>query len=135
MGYTFHAMKTTLMALLAMLCITFAASAAEVTGKWTGEVQGGRGPQPFNLELKQAGMSLTGAVTGGRGGDIMIMEGKVEGDTITFSTSTPGRGDGAPPNVLKYTGKVKGDSIDFTFEGDKIKSKDTYRKVVGSSPC
>ena len=101
-----------------MLCITFAASAADVTGKWTGEVQGGRGPQPFNLTLTQSGNTLTGAVTGGRGGDLMIVEGKVDGDTITFSTSAPGR-DGGPPNVLKYTGKVKGDSIDFTREGGR----------------
>jgi hypothetical protein len=111
-------MKTTLMALLALLCFTFAASAADVTGHWTGEVAGGRGPQPFNLDLKQAGNTLTGAVTGGRGGDLMITDGKVDGDTITFSTSAPGR-DGGAPNVLKYTGKVNGASIDFTREGGR----------------
>ena len=101
-----------------MLCITFAASAADLSGKWTGEVTGGRGPQPFNLELKQTGNNLTGAITGGRGGDIMITDGKVDGDTITFSTSAPGR-DGGPPTVNMYTGKVKGDSIDFTREGGR----------------
>jgi hypothetical protein len=111
-------MKTTLLALLAMLCITFVASAADVTGKWTGEITTGRGPQPFNIELKQAGSALTGVITGGRGGDITIAEGKVEGDTITFTTSTPGR-DGGPPNVQKYTGKVSGDSIEFTREGGR----------------
>jgi hypothetical protein len=111
-------MKTTLLALLAMLCITFAASAADVTGHWSGEITTGRGPQPFNLTLAQSGGNLTGAVTGGRGGDIMIMDGKAEGDTITFSTSTPGR-DGGPPNVQKYTGKVSGDSIEFTREGGR----------------
>jgi hypothetical protein len=112
-------MKTTLMALLALFCITFVASAADVTGKWTGEITTGRGPQPFNLELKQAGGAVTGAITGGRGGDVMIMDGKIDGDTITFSTSQPGRGDGAPPNVQKYTGKVNGASIDFTREGGR----------------
>jgi hypothetical protein len=111
-------MKTTLLALLAMLCITFAASAADLSGKWTGEITTGRGPQAFNLELKQTGNNLTGAITGGRGGDIMITDGKVDGDTITFSTSAPGR-DGGAPNVNTYTGKVKGDSIDFTREGGR----------------
>jgi hypothetical protein len=111
-------MKTTLLALMALLCFTFVASAADVTGKWTGEITTGRGPQPFNLELKQAGTALTGAITGGRGGDVMIVDGKVDGDTITFSTSTPGR-DGGAPNVQKYTGKVNGTSIDFTREGGR----------------
>ncbi len=102
---------------MALLCFTFAASAADVTGKWTGEITTGRGPQPFNIELKQAGNALTGAITGGRGGDVMIADGKVDGETITFSTSTPGR-DGTP-NVQKYTGKVNGTSIDFTREGGR----------------
>jgi hypothetical protein len=88
-----------------------------ITGKWTGEIETGRGPQPLNLILSQSGDTLTGAVTGGRGGDIMITDGKVNGDTITFSTSAPGR-DGTP-NVQKYTGKVKGDSIEFTREGGR----------------
>jgi len=107
------------MAILALLCITFVASAADVTGKWTGEITTGRGPQPFNIELKQAGTALTGAITGGRAGDVAIADGKVDGSTITFSTSTPGR-DGAPPNVQKYTGKVGADSIEFTREGGPV---------------
>jgi hypothetical protein len=111
-------MKTTLLAILALFCITFVASAADVTGHWTGEITTGRGPQPFNLDLKQAGTALTGAITGGRGGDVALVDGKVDGDTITFSTSTPGR-DGGAPNVQKYTGKVNGGSIDFTREGGR----------------
>jgi len=111
-------MKTTLLALLALFCITFVASAADVTGKWTGEITTGRGPQPFNLELKQAGNTVTGAITGGRGGDQMIDEGKIDGDTITFSTSRPGR-DGGAPAVTKYTGKVNGTSIDFTRDNGR----------------
>jgi hypothetical protein len=111
-------MRKIFLALLATLSFTFLAFAADVTGHWTGEITTGRGPQPFNLDLKQAGSALTGAVTGGRGGDIMIMEGKVDGDTISFSTSTPGR-DGGPPNVQKYTGKVSADGIAFTREGGR----------------
>jgi len=110
-----------------MLSITFVASAADVTGKWTGEITTGRGPQPFNIELKQAGGALTGAITGGRGGDVMIMEGKVDGDTISFSTSTPGR-DGGPPNVQKYTGKVSADGIAFTREGGRGPVSFTVKK-------
>jgi hypothetical protein len=120
-------MKTTLLALLALFCITFAASAADVTGKWAGEITTGRGPQPFTLELKQAGTAVTGAVTGGRGGDLMITDGKIDGDTVTFSTSAPGR-DGNP-QVLKYTGKVGADgSIAFTREGGRGPATFTVKK-------
>lgn len=110
-------MKNTILAILALFCITFLAAAADVTGKWTGEITTGRGPQAINIELKQSGNTVTGAITGGRGGDITIADGKVDGDTITFSTSAPGR-DGTP-NVQKYTGKVSGDSIEFTREGGR----------------
>jgi hypothetical protein len=110
-------MKKTLLALLATLTFAFTALAADITGKWTGEVAGRNGPQPFNLTLVQTGNTLTGEIAGGRG-PLAIVDGKVDGDTITFSTSQPGR-DGGAPNVQKYTGKVKGDSIDFTREGGR----------------
>src|SRR5690348_3445062 len=111
-------MKKTLLALLATLTLAFTAFAADVTGKWSGEVDNGRGPQPFNITLTQSGSTLTGAITGGRGGDVMISDGKVDGDTIMFNVSRPGR-DGGPPNVQKYTGKVSGDSISLTREGGR----------------
>jgi hypothetical protein len=109
-----------------MFCITFAASAADVTGKWSGEITTQRGPQAVNMELKQSGNTLTGTVAG-RGGDVPITDGKVDGDTITFSTSAPGR-DGGPPNVQKYTGKVSGDSIAFTREGGRGPQTFTAKK-------
>jgi hypothetical protein len=111
-------MKTTLLAILALFCITFVASAADVTGHWSAEITTGRGPQAVTFNFAQSGSALTGTVGGGRGGDIMIADGKVDGETITFSTSTPGR-DGGAPNVQKYTGKINGDSIDFTREGGR----------------
>jgi hypothetical protein len=110
-------MKTTLLAILALFCITFVASAADITGHWSAEITTGRGPQAVTFNFAQSGNTLTGTVGGGRGGDIMIADGKVDGDTVTFSTSTPGR-DGTP-NVQKYTGKVNGASIDFTREGGR----------------
>jgi hypothetical protein len=109
-------MKTTLLALLAMLTISFVALAADASGKWSGEVPGGRGAQPVSFELKASGTTLTGKMTTARG-DVDIAEGKVDGDKITFSVSAPGR-DGTP-NKQTYTGVVKADSIDFTREGGR----------------
>jgi hypothetical protein len=110
-------MRTTLVAVLAMFCITFAASAADATGKWTAEVPGRAGNQPITFTLKAAGTTLTGTITTARG-DAPIEEGKVTGDTITFSQSTPGR-DGGPPNKQTYTGKVGTDTIEFTRDGGR----------------
>jgi hypothetical protein len=113
-------MKTTLLAMLALLCFTFAASAADVTGHWSAEITTGRGPQAITFNFSQSGSTLTGTVVaGGRGGEIMIVDGKVDGDNISFSTSEPGRGDGAPPNVQKYIGKINGASIDFTRDNGR----------------
>jgi hypothetical protein len=114
---TINRMKATLLALLAMLCITFAASAADATGKWTAEVPGRAGNQPISFTLKAAGATLTGTITTAQG-DAPIEEGKVSGDTITFSRSTPGR-DGGPPNKQTYTGKVGADTIEFTRDGGR----------------
>ena len=110
-------MRSTLLALLAMLCITFAASAADATGKSTAEVPGRAGNQPITFTLKASGTTLTGTITTAQG-DAPIEEGKVSGDTITFSRSTPGR-DGGPPNKQTYTGKVGADTIEFTREGGR----------------
>jgi hypothetical protein len=109
-------MRTTLLAVLAMLSISFVASAADATGKWTGEVPGRGGNQPITFNLKAAGNALTGTITTAQG-DRPIEEGKVEGDTITFSQTVQGR-DGTP-NKQTYTGKVGADAIEFTREGGR----------------
>jgi hypothetical protein len=109
-------MKTTLLAILAMFCITFVASAADVTGKWTADVPGGRGPVTTTFTFVQSGTAVTGAINGGRG-DTPIADGKVDGITLTFSTTVAGR-DGTP-NKQTYTGKVGSDSIEFTREGGR----------------
>ena len=104
-------MKTTLLALMALLCFSFAASAASVDGKWTAE--GGRGgPQTFTF--KADGNNVTGSLTTQRG-DLAIADGKLNGDTLTFSVMQPGRGGGDPMKVT-YTGKVSGDSMELTFD-------------------
>ncbi|HEX4273919.1 MAG TPA: hypothetical protein VHZ74_01125 [Bryobacteraceae bacterium] len=110
-------MKTTLLAALAMLSISFVASAADATGKWAGETPGRNGNQPITFNLKAAGDTLTGTITTAQG-DRTIEEGKVDGDNISFVLSIPGR-DGGPPNKQTYKGKVSADSIEFTREGGR----------------
>ena len=88
---------------------------AKVDGKWTGEIQGGRGPQMVTLTLKdEGGGKLTGTYEGGRGGATPIEEGKISGNTITFKRKQMGRG--GEPVVINYTGTVSGDEIKFKQE-------------------
>jgi hypothetical protein len=98
-----------------LICVFGIASLAlaqsSVDGKWTGEVQGGRGPQPVNLTLKAEGGKLTGSIAGGRGGEVPIEEGTISGNTIKFKSKQQGRGGEV---VLNWTGTVKGDEIAFS---------------------
>jgi len=78
-----------------------------VDGKWTGEVQGGRGPQQVALTLKADGTKLTGT-TAGRGGDTPIADGTINKNEIKFKTTQQGRGGEI---TMEWTGTLKGDEI------------------------
>ena len=83
------------------LCFSFAALAADVTGKWTAQVpsrQGGTREQTFNF--KADGDKLTGTISG-RQGDIAITDGKISGDTISFTVKMEYGGNSVEQ---KYTG-------------------------------
>ena len=100
---------TLLFCLLAVASLALAQNA--VDGKWTAEIQGGRGPQTINLTLKADGNKLAGAIAGGRGGEIPIEEGTVQGNTIKFKSKQQGRGGEV---VMSWTGTVKGEEIAFS---------------------
>ena len=87
------------------------AAQGSVNGTWSGEVQGGRGPQQLTLSLKADGGKLTGTLTGGRGGDVMIEEGTIAGNALKFKTKQQGR---AGEIIFNWTGTLKGDEIAFT---------------------
>ncbi len=100
------------------VCLTLvaiAAYAADVTGKWTAQVPG-RGGQvrEVTFNLKAEGDQLTGTVSGPRG-DAPISDGKIDGDTISFTQVMNFNG-----NEMKilYKGKVSGDEIKFTRKVD-----------------
>ena len=99
--------------LLGLLSLT--ALAADVTGKWTAQVPG-RGGQTreATFNFKADGNTLTGTVSG-RGGDMPIADGKIDGDTISFTQTMEFNG-----NSMKfvYKGTVSGDEIKFTRARD-----------------
>ena len=100
-------MKARLCALVVCASV-IAVIAQSVDGKWTGEVQGGRGPQPVTVTLKADGGKLTGTVTG-RGGDIPIQEGTIAGTALKFKTQQQGRG--GAQTTFNWGGTLKGDEI------------------------
>jgi len=117
-------MTKKLLSLIAMLCVlTFAAMAADVSGKWTFEQAGRQGGNPTTttITLKVDGSKVTGTVSRpGRGGqgttDTEISEGTVSGSTVTFKTSQDMRG---TTFVTSYSGTLDGDTLklDITRPG------------------
>jgi hypothetical protein len=104
--------------LIAALCAVLAAGlalAADVSGKWSAKVPGRDGTmRDVTFTLKADGAKLTGTTTGRGGDQIPIADGKVEGDTISFTTKVQY---GDNPVTLKYTGTIAGDEIKFKREG------------------
>ncbi|MDP8982358.1 MAG: hypothetical protein M3O35_17405 [Acidobacteriota bacterium] len=100
---------------LLTLALAISAFAADVTGKWTAEVKGRNGQsREITMNLKADGAALTGTVSA-MGGDTEIKDGKVDGDTITFTVVREFNGNTVKIN---YTGKVDGDTINFKQQRD-----------------
>jgi hypothetical protein len=87
-------------------------AAPDATGTWKGafDFQGTSVPLTFHLTVA-AGV-LTGTVEGLPTTPLEIHDGKVEGDTVTFSVTTDYQGS---PVKLLYKGTVSADGIKFSF--------------------
>jgi hypothetical protein len=102
--------------------------AADVTGKWTGQVptrDGGTREATFNF--KQDGEKLTGTMTGPQG-DIELKDGAVKGDDVSFNVALSFNGNDVK---LIYKGKVAGEEIKFTRtrEGADQKQEFTVKRA------
>jgi hypothetical protein len=98
--------------LVAALCGfgALTALAANVDGTWEGTVEGRRGPQQVTFTLKAEGGKLMGKVSNRRG-DSDIVDGKVEGDKISFKQKVTFQDRDI---TFLYTGTVMGDQIKMT---------------------
>src|ERR1700730_10148633 len=97
-----------------LLTFTLALWAADVSGKWTAQVPGRSGNmRDVTFMFKASGENLTGTMSG-RNGDIQISDGRVSGDSVSFSVTQEFGG-----NSVKQTfnGKVTGGEIMFKREG------------------
>jgi len=99
--------------ILFLLLAAVAAFAADVNGKWVGQVPGRNGQtREVTFNLKADGGTLTGTVSG-RQGDVQIADGKIDGDNISFTQTMEFNGNSVK---LIYKGKISGDEIKFTRE-------------------
>jgi len=113
-----------LLACAAMALSSVTAFAADIDGKWTAEMQGRNGPQTQTFTFKADGSSLTGTVAGARGGEVAISDGKIDGDTISFTVTREFNGNSMKMN---YTGKVSGDTIQFKMS---VEGRDRTREFT-----
>lgn len=106
------ALAATLVALPAM-----AAGAAGIDGKWNANIESPMGAIALVLEFKAEGEKLTGSIGADMAGQPMpptpISEGVVKGEDVSFKLSVSMM-EGAPPMVISYKGKLKGDELTLT---------------------
>jgi hypothetical protein len=100
------------LAALALIVIAAPVWAADASGTWKGDVKLPNGQVlPFVAHLKQQKSVITGKLDGINGApDVEIIDGKVTGDTITFSGVRKINGADVKFN---YNGKLAGDSLDI----------------------
>src|SRR5262245_48380790 len=80
--------------------------AADVSGKWSGDMPARGETVKTTFVFKVAGDKLTGTMTGPQG-EVALQDGKVSGDHVSFSMQ------GGNAKIL-FEGKVSGDEIKMT---------------------
>ena len=101
-----------------------AAAATDIAGKWTAEtLMGPSGSEqaiPTAFTFKVDGAKLTGTVENQRG-SYEILDGKVDGDSVTFGIQLTGGG-----AKLNYDGRITAEGIDFIAKIDGTDRSDHF---------
>jgi hypothetical protein len=84
-------MRRVLLALVMTIGMAATAFAADVTGKWVGNVETPNGPIELTYEFKAEGEALTGTVASAMG-SLPLNKGKVAGEVITYEVTIEGAG-------------------------------------------
>ncbi len=100
-----------ILALMAAFALTV--SAADINGNWKATAEGPNGAMERTFVFRVEGNKVTGESTSTMMGKSAITEGKVEGDTMTFTLAGKF---GDQEVKLNYTGKIAGSEIKFTSE-------------------
>src|SRR5438067_1602823 len=118
--------------LFALTTVTALLTAADLTGRWKGELQNPNGGnRPVSFAFKQDGNKLTGFLTGTQGDDA-ISEGTITGDAFSFIVDTSW---GEQKRRAEYHGKVVGEEIQLTMPGFGDRpGRDVTLKRISSEP-
>ena len=109
---------------IAMLACLTAANAADLSGKWKGNMTSPNGDLEINFNFQVNGEKLTGTVTNTYGEE-QITEGVVKGDAISFVVLA-----GGGQFKLTYKGKVVGEDLKFNVTiGDMGEGELTAKRV------
>jgi len=108
---------------LAMLALAGWASAADITGTWKGTAETPAGKVQRTFNFKVDGSKLTGEATSDVLGNSTIQDGKINGDTITFTIDVTIQGNQAKAN---YTGKIEGDQIKMSVKVEGVEQTIEY---------
>lgn len=116
------------MQLFILALLTAALSfAADINGKWTGELTTQNGAMQLTMNLKADGETLTGSV-GTQMGEMPIKEGKVKGDELTWFTVFERDGNSMKiMNKAKVTGKEM--KVTISVEGRDVTMEYTAKKA------
>ena len=89
------------------------AAAADVTGTWKGTAETQNGTFERTFVFKQDGDKLTGETSSERLGKSAILDGKVDGDNISFAIKANFQGE---ERTMKYSGKISGGEMILKVE-------------------
>jgi hypothetical protein len=95
-----------------LLLVAGMAFAADIDGKWTGEVDFGGQKMPVAYTFKADGAALTGS-TQIMENPVNIKDGKIDGNNISFSITF---GEGEQAMKIDYKGVLTGDQLKLTFD-------------------
>jgi enterochelin esterase-like enzyme len=108
-------------------------SGSSIDGIWKGPFESQRGTQQYTFTLKQSGSTVTGKITAeldGEKRETDIKNGKIDGDTVTFSEPLDIQGNTID---IVFTGKMAGDEIKFTRQVGEFGSTDGVVKRAAAA--
>ena len=109
-------LRVLVLAALVVCLTTGLALAANIDGKWTGEMQTPNGSRPVTFTFTSDGNTLNGTTTG-RGGETKITNGKIDGDNVSFDVTREFQGN---TMTAHYTGTVSGSELKLKVQvGDR----------------
>ncbi len=114
--------------LVTVVLLPLTASAADIDGRWNGTVSTPDGEFPLSYTFQADGDTLTGSMFDGYG-EKAINDGKIDGDTISFSVRVDY---GGGPFTLSYTGVVADDQNTLTSVGDGQRSEFVIMRALVS---